>query len=76
MAVYNIYYSPTGGTKKVADILANAMSDNVQNIDLFKKDRFGNCFNKDDICILLRGEHPNLSQFRLMPHVLCEKHQS
>ena len=52
MAVYNIYYSPTGGTKKVADILANAMSDNVQNIDLFKKDRFGNCFNKDDICIL------------------------
>lgn len=50
--VYNIYYSPTGGTKKVADILANAMSDNVQNIDLLKRNKFGNSFNKEDICIL------------------------
>ena len=52
MSVYNIYYSPTGGTEKVAKILANAMSDNVQNIDLFKKKKIDQRFEKEDICII------------------------
>lgn len=52
MSVYNIYYSPTGGTKKVSDILANAMSDNVRNIDLLKKNLSSQHFAKEDICII------------------------
>ena len=34
MANYNIYFSPTGGTKKVADVLANELFDNYVNVDL------------------------------------------
>ena len=52
MSVYNIYYSPTGGTKKVSDILANAMSDNVRHIDLLKKNLSSQHFEKEDICII------------------------
>ncbi len=52
MAVYNIYFSPTGGTKRVSDVLAGAISESFQNIDLFKKGEFGQCFEEDDICII------------------------
>lgn len=34
MACYNIHFSPTGGTRKVADILANALFESRQQIDL------------------------------------------
>lgn len=34
MNIYEINFSPTGGTKKVADFLANELSREITNIDL------------------------------------------
>lgn len=34
MKIYNIYFSPTGGTKKVADMLGSAWREEKQEIDL------------------------------------------
>jgi len=50
--VYNLYFSPTGGTKRVADSLAFAMADEVVNIDLFKKGHTEYMFTPDDVCVL------------------------
>ena len=33
MSIYNITFSPTGGTKRVADILANELSSEFFEID-------------------------------------------
>jgi len=35
--LYNIYFSPTGGTKKVADILANRLGDAYLTVDLCRE---------------------------------------
>ena len=53
MKIYNIYFSPTGGTKKVADMLGSAWREEKQEIDLsvFGKDYTGYVFEKEDICI-------------------------
>lgn len=37
MSLYEIYFSPTGGTKKVADILAKGMEEKATVIDLIKE---------------------------------------
>ena len=37
MATYNFYYSPTGGTKKVADLLSEEWGDEIIQVDLMKK---------------------------------------
>ena len=37
MVNYNIHFSPTGGTKKVADILASALEETWQEIDLCRE---------------------------------------
>lgn len=34
MKIYEIIFSPTGGTKKVADFLANELSRDITSIDL------------------------------------------
>ena len=34
MKIYEICFSPTGGTRKAADILAGELSTEIQNIDL------------------------------------------
>lgn len=34
MSIYEISFSPTGGTKKVADFLANELSRDITNVDL------------------------------------------
>lgn len=52
MRVYNIYYSPTGGTKKVSDILFGAIGKNTCEIDLFKNNMPGQHFAMDDVCII------------------------
>ena len=52
MTLYNIYYSPTGGTKRVSDIISGAMSESFDRIDLIRKDGFERCFGKNDICII------------------------
>ena len=36
MTIYNIFFSPTGGTKKVADILVKEFGQNIEEID-YKK---------------------------------------
>jgi len=52
MTVYNIYYSPTGGTKKVAEIISGTFSESVRDIDILKKQTLVHLFKKEDICII------------------------
>ena len=47
---YNIYFSPTGGTKRVADILANNLSGEYVEIDLCH-DIEKMTLNSDDVCL-------------------------
>ena len=37
MKFYNIFFSPTGGTKKVADIVAKGINPESEEIDLIKE---------------------------------------
>lgn len=37
MKFYNIFFSPTGGTKKVADIIINGTKQEAEVIDLIKE---------------------------------------
>lgn len=37
MSLYNIYFSPTGGTKKVADIIASQLDKDHIDLDMIKK---------------------------------------
>lgn len=37
MRFYNIFFSPTGGTEKVADIVAKGMKLDAEEIDLIKE---------------------------------------
>lgn len=48
---YNIYFSPTGGTKKVADILASNLEGAYKEIDL-RHDIEPMKLNKEDICLI------------------------
>ncbi len=50
--VYNVYFSPTGGTKRVAEILSHAMADDVTHVDLLKKNASIPAFTAEDVCIL------------------------
>lgn len=54
MSVYEIYFSPTGGTKKAADILAGVFSDEAETIDLCEYEKkFEDCIlNEKDVCII------------------------
>lgn len=54
MKVYEIYFSPTGGTKKVADILAKGMEREIVVVDLIQQSQSLNSisFSKEDVCIL------------------------
>lgn len=51
MANYSIYFSPTGGTKKAADILANGMFGDYQEIDLCKEVELVT-LSEDDVCLV------------------------
>ena len=51
MANYNIHFSPTGGTKKVADILASAFGGTWQEIDLCREVAPVS-FSAEDICLV------------------------
>lgn len=51
MSDYNIYFSPTGGTKKVADTLAKNLFESYQEINLCKNAPSLQ-LKEDDICIL------------------------
>ena len=51
MASYHIYFSPTGGTKKVADILAKELGSNWQEIDLCR-DVAPMTMTTGDVCLI------------------------
>lgn len=54
MNFYEIFFSPTGGTKKVADILTNALSQEVLSVDLTdsRKDDFSCSLEADDVALI------------------------
>lgn len=54
MSVYEIHFSPTGGTKKVSDIFTKAFASESAYLDLTKReDDFSTyAFQKEDICIV------------------------
>ena len=49
---YSIIFSPTGGTKKVADLFVNAFADTYTEIDLTGVNFVGASFEKEDVCIV------------------------
>lgn len=51
MSNYSIYFSPTGGTKKVADILVNNLSGAYQEVDLCKEIE-PMTLNEQDVCLV------------------------
>lgn len=54
MNIYEISFSPTGGTKKVADFLANELSRDITNVDLSngKEDFHRFSLTKEDVAIV------------------------
>ena len=54
MKLYNIIFSPTGGTKKVADCLTGALEGDVTTIDLTdsKQDFHAVSLTKDDVAVI------------------------
>ena len=54
MRFYNIFFSPTGGTEKVADIVAKGMKLDAEEIDLIKEpDKLMKVkFEKKDLCLV------------------------
>lgn len=71
MSVYNIYFSPTGGTKKVSEIISSAIAEHFEDIDLMKKAELDKSFGKDDICII------SVPAFGgRVPEIACEKLKS
>lgn len=54
MKFYNIFFSPTGGTKKVADIAAKGTKLDAEEIDLIKEpDKLMKVnFEKEDLCLV------------------------
>lgn len=52
MALYNIYYSPTGGTEKVSDIVANALDEACNKINITERNVNGKAFDGDDLCVI------------------------
>ncbi len=54
MNLYEIYFSPTGGTKKVADLLVKDMGKEVVRIDLIKHPHKLQeiSFEKEDLCVI------------------------
>lgn len=51
MSHYNIHFSPTGGTKKVADLLSHALSGEYQEIDLCRAIQ-PMALNAEDVCLV------------------------
>lgn len=54
MALYSIFFSPTGGTKRAADIVAEGLGGQAREIDLCARDTdYGQyCLGKEDVCLV------------------------
>lgn len=70
MSVYQIYFSPTGGTKRISEIISSPWQDTVH-IDLTdaSADNLAMSFNSDDLCIIsvpaFEGRVPKVNLRRL-----------
>ena len=66
--LYNIYFSPTGGTKKVADILAGNLGKEVCEVDICC-DIGKMTLQSDDVCLVsvpsFAGRVPQIAVERL-----------
>lgn len=51
MSFYNISFSPTGGTQKVADVLAHGLSDSIVQVDLCREAPPLH-LQKEDVCLV------------------------
>lgn len=51
MSNYHVYFSPTGGTKKVADVLVRHLFEEYQSVDLCKEPELLN-FEENDVCLI------------------------
>ena len=69
MAVYELYFSPTGGTKKVTDILTDTWENERNLMDLSTAEPEGYTFQQDDLCFVgipvFEGRVPKLVVSRL-----------
>ena len=69
MRFYNIFFSPTGGTKKVADIVAKGTKLDAEEIDLIKEpDKLMKVkFEKKDLCLVAvpsyGGRIPSVNEY-------------
>jgi len=52
MAVYNIYFSPTGGTKRAAEIVSRAICENAVDINTIKIGNYQREFSAEDLCVI------------------------
>ena len=52
MAVYELYFSPTGGTKKVMDILTDTWENERKLMDLSTAEPEGYTFQQGDLCFV------------------------
>ena len=54
MTLYEIYFSPTGGTKKAADMLAKELAKEIQSVDLTDRsvDFSGISLEEDDVAVI------------------------
>ena len=53
MKLYGIYFSPTGGTKKVLDILMNEWKIDTELVDLTQPQfKIKKVFDRNDICMI------------------------
>lgn len=68
MKIYNIFFSPTGGTKKVADIISKELSQDIEEIDL-SKTQLQPCNLNGDLAIIsmpsFGGRAPKIAIERL-----------
>ena len=68
MSVYKITFSPTGGTQKVADILAGEFAQTSKTVDLLDDIR-ETTFSADDICVIampaFSGRVPSVCEQRM-----------
>ncbi|WP_298021206.1 4Fe-4S dicluster domain-containing protein [uncultured Dysosmobacter sp.] len=68
MATYSIVFSPTGGTRKVADIFCTALDKNVTTIDILHKAEYS--FTTEDFCVIsmpsFGGRIPTVCTNRMM----------
>lgn len=73
MKLYEFYFSPTGGTKKAADILAAEMSQDIVTVDLtdYKTDFSSITLSQDDVALFavpsFSGRVPETAVSRISP---------